>query len=172
MDRFFLSLDLPSTPRASCIYDSWQLPLSHCIPYARRLGFDYSPEPPTSARAVAYPVYSKGNLNNTSEFRHPRPPSCFGFELYHTNDVDCSLIRRKQLVFPRNFTFSQCLAVSVACIRLSWPLKSMCLIEATKLYSSVQVIKTLEGLEFSSIKILLAAVVLHPQELGSLEDQT
>lgn len=48
----------------------------------------------------------------------------------------------------------------------------MCLIEATKLYSSVQVIKTLEGLEFSSIKILLAAVVLHPQELGSLEDQT
>ena len=171
MDRLFLSLDLPSTPRASCTYDSWQLPLSHCIPYARRLGFDYSPEPLTSASAVAYPAYSKGN-STTSQFPHPRPQVVSALNCTIQNDVDCSLIRRKQLVFPRTSTFSQCLAVSAAYIRLNWPLKSMCLTKATKFYSLVQVSKTLEGLGFTSIKFLLAAVVLDPQELGSLEDQT
>ena len=48
----------------------------------------------------------------------------------------------------------------------------MCLTEATKFYSLVQVSKTLEGLRFPSTKFLLAVVVLDPQELDSLEDQT
>ena len=45
----------------------------------------------------------------------------------------------------------------------------MCLTEATKAYPLVQVSKILRGLRFTSIKFLLATVVIDPQESGSLE---
>ena len=172
MNGLLLSLDLPSALRASCIYNSWQPPLSHCISYARRLGFDYSPEHLTSARQVACPVCSKESSTAYRNLRILALRAVSALNCTIQNDVDSSLIRRKPLVFPRQSTFSQCLAVSAACICLNGPLKSMCLTEATKFYSLVQVSQTLEGFGFTSIKFLLAAVVLDPQEPGSIESQT
>ena len=114
-------------------------------------------------------MYSKRSSTAYRNVRILDPRVVSALNCTTQNDVDCSLIRRKQLVVPRKSTFSNCLAVSAACIHPNCPLKLMCLTEATKSYPLVQVSKTLQSLRFTSIKSLLATIVTDPQESGPLE---